>query len=182
MIISKIKCRSPALGIIAWLMVTVLTEPPVIGQTAVPDDSGPLRLGPSLPEHEVVRCLFHEGRMVVRYGDRLVVLRPGDSLPDSAAQVVEINDRRAVITQDITVTRSSHQETAVVVPERMLIITQDHQGRLELREMTSRSTADELGPSAHSLRSIGVSVAPGASSQAPAESEKNQDEHDGDIM
>ncbi|MCP4655850.1 MAG: hypothetical protein GY856_10575 [bacterium] len=174
MIISKLDCKGTAPAIIAWLMAAIITGTPTMAGTADPDESGPLTLGASLPEYEVVRCMFREGRMVVRYHGKLVVLRPGDSLPDSTAQVVEINDRRAVITQNVTMTRSSHQETAVMVPERMLIITPGDQGRLELQEMTSRPSAEELGPNVHLRRSIGVKVAP----QAPAESEKNTERDD----
>ena len=47
----------------------------------------------------ILRCEFEEGRFVVRYQDRLYVLREGDAVPGTALVVARITPKQAVLTE-----------------------------------------------------------------------------------
>ena len=97
-----------------------------------------------LEGYAIVRCLFREGRLVVRREGKMTILRQGDRLPDSSLVVTSITNTQAVLEAGKEVRRSG--DKAVLVPMTMVIITEGPGGRPEMKVFRSSPPADEAAP------------------------------------
>jgi len=124
-----------------------------------------------LKDHTIVRCLFREGRLVLRYQGKLFVLRQGDTLPGSHLVVKDVNSEQMVLQEGTTIRKSGGK--TVAVPTTIVIISQQASGKPEVR-VFSDSAGDEgvtsplAGASAGPIRA--TAVQPVKSSEAPKDS------------
>ena len=83
----------------------------------------------ALPGVSIVRYLPSEGRLVIRHGERLLVVRQGDELPGGNGRVVQTSQDRVVISIGAAV--RSGASGSFVAPERVVILTRSRTGAFE---------------------------------------------------
>ena len=85
------------------------------------------------PELELVRCLFREERLVVRYRGELRVLHSGDQLPDAGLNVVEAKNDRIVLQTVETNTLPS----GIALPKAMVVLSRGPDGQVSIQAFSS---------------------------------------------
>lgn len=135
--------RTPTRGRRWWMLLPVLL-------IAVPVAGGPgqtptIRIGDPPVSIEIVRCHFDEGRIVLRTGDALHVLHPGDTMPGTELDVLEIAEGSATLA-----VRGAGASPAL----RLVKVTIDDDGALRLREFSTdpRTLASAEAPSSVNKR------------------------------
>ncbi len=118
------------------LLLSCLLLLPVLPASA----EGPqARFEQALPGFKIVRVLWREGKLVLEQEGKLVVLRPGDSLPGQPLmKLVEVNERGAVL-REAAASVSETEETAetagtavsassVIMPNRLIKLERAAEG------------------------------------------------------
>ncbi len=90
---------------------------------------------------ELVRCVFSEGRLVVRHQGRLEVLGAGDRLINAGLLVVDANKDRIVLQS----TESRVLLDGQAVPDAMVILSRGEGGGLSVRIFTSEAPKGTTG-------------------------------------
>ncbi len=101
------------------------------------EDHGDAQGKPSLDsvfsELELVRCVFREGRLVVRYQGELKILHFGDELQDAGLKVVEAKDDWIVL--HTIETRSL--PSGPTLPKAMVILSPGPEGKVRIQTFSS---------------------------------------------
>jgi len=87
--------------------------------------------------YEVVRCLFAEGRLVLRQLEtkKLVVLRTGDALPDGQLRVQRIAAAQVIL--ENAPAEGGASSSSPTKPQSLLFIEKSQQGRFLVREASA---------------------------------------------
>jgi len=112
------------------LCVTLFLFTPTLMAASPPLAS--IGLGESLGSAEIVRCHFDEGRIVVRFTEKLHVLRAGDELDGTGLRMVEITPEHAILTI---------RQSSPVGSLRLIRITNAGFGTIILREYATDPAA-----------------------------------------
>jgi len=90
----------------------------------------------------VVRCLFREHRLVLRYSGKLFVLHEGDVLPDSDLRVESFAETRVVLSGR-PVIRGGGEHPAPV-PDSLVIINLERSGKLRVDRFSAQPEPGQL--------------------------------------
>jgi len=88
------------------------------------------------PGLELVRCLFREERLVVRFQGELRVLHSGDRLADAGLEVSEAEGDRIVLKTIETRSLAS----GVTLPMALVVISRNPDGQVRIRAYSSEPT------------------------------------------
>lgn len=97
-----------------------------------------------LSRYEVVRCLYAEGRLVLRKLDtgELTVLRAGDVLPDGRLRVQRIAAAQVILEE--APPEGGVPSSSAVKPQSLLFIEMSSQGRFLVREASATSEGEAM--------------------------------------
>ena len=122
--------RRPFLFAVAVCGLVALTP----SNAAEPPARDPL--AEHFPGVEVARCMFPQGKVVLKRGEALHVLRQGDAVPGFAGlRVLEITDRHAVLIQG---PEGSGKGAVPAVPERLVKIEKRPDGEVTVTVLSAR--------------------------------------------
>ena len=116
----RYKSRPFFLSVCALLLISTIAaaSPPLAS----------IKLGDSSPPVEIVRCHFDEDRIVVRYADKLHVLRAGDQLNDTDLRLMTITSESATL---------AIRQNSPTASLRIIKITAQNFGALLVREFAT---------------------------------------------
>ncbi|RLE22785.1 MAG: hypothetical protein DRJ65_13180 [Acidobacteria bacterium] len=86
-------------------------------------------LSKAFPGLEVVRCVFDEERLVVRYHGELTVLHPGETLADAGLKFADANGDRIILESVETKTGPS----GVGLPKEIVVLSKDAEGLIGVK-------------------------------------------------
>ena len=102
---------------------------------------GERSLGKVFPGLELVRCLFLEGRLVVRFKGELTVLHSGDQLPEAGLMFVKASDDRIVL-QTI---ETDSLPSGISLPKAIVVLSRGPDGFAKIQTYRSEPP-DEAKP------------------------------------
>lgn len=137
---------------VAVCLFTLGTPPGFWGKGPSHGDRDPLK------GYTIVRCLFGEGRLVVRYKGRLWVIHKGESLPDSSWHVAEFSEHQVRLTRQREKDGGpTHQQGT---PADLILITDRGQGKVAVQTVLS---PEEMGTELQERPLLQPNNPPGAS-------------------